>query len=97
MDDHNQLWIMSLQQALVLSLAAALAECARLRPGDEEAAIASCRLAIEKDLRPAASGQSEEAQAFRATVLEAMTTVLDVAEEQARDKLGIPQLPQTMQ
>ena len=97
MDDHKQLWMTALHQALVLSLAAAFAECARLRPGAEEEVMASCRLAIEKDLGPPTRGQTEEARAFRATVLDAMTTILDVAEEHAREKLGLPQPLTTIQ
>jgi len=97
MDDHKQLWMTALHQALVISLAAALAESARLRPGAEEEVLASCRLAIEKDLGPPTHAQSEEAQAFRATVLDAMATILDVAEEHARDKLGLPQPSATVQ
>jgi len=97
MEDHKQVWMTALHQALVLSLAAAFAECARLRPGAEEEVLATCRLAIEKDLGPPDRSQSEEAEAFRATVFDAMTTILDVAEEKARDKLGKRQPTATMQ
>lgn len=97
MDDHKELWITAFHQALVISLAAAITECCRLRPGSEEEAIAGCRLAIQRDLGPPAHAPSEEAQAFRLTVLDAMASILDVAEEQARDRLGLAQPASTLQ
>lgn len=91
MDDYKVVWLGALNQALIISLTTTITECCRLRPGCEEEVIADCRLAIHRDLGPPAGGQSEEAQALRLTVLDAVISILDIAEDQARVSLGLPQ------
>ena len=97
MDEHKELWMSALHQALVISLAAAITECCRFRPGSEEAVIADCRTAIERDLGLPAGCPSEDAQAFRLTVMDAVCTILNVAEEQARVRLGLSHPSSTLQ
>lgn len=97
MDDHEKLWTTALHQALLLSVAAAIAECGRLRPGKEEEALACCRIAIDTALGSSVSATAEETKAFRATILDAVTTILDVAEEHARETLGLPTASTTFQ
>ncbi len=97
MDDFKVTWLGALNQALIISLTSTITQCCRMRPGCEEEAMVDCRLAIHRDLGPPAGGQSEEAHALRQTVLDAVISILDIAEDEARVRLGLPQPLKTVQ